>query len=269
MLGCALSKILLIAPVVLAAVITTAAAPALLFVVAPICAVYGATLWWIGVVVATDWARQHQPELLRAVDPTRSTDSATRLQRTRMGHHRCSGRRRARTGMTMAAATRWVTISVSFVAVEADTARSGTSDNAVSTTAVVRKAERRPMKRASRTPTPVKSRVSWAKPASGMAWPSIARGTSIARAATATAVVAAAATTPAARPARQTMGRVVADGWWGWTGWRWWRWWGHRITPWFEGRLVPASPPKRMSGTPIDIREDFSPRCRSSRIPFV
>ena len=67
------------------------------------------------------------------------------------------------------------------MAVEADAARSGTSDSAVSTIAVVRNADRRRMKRASRKPTPVKNRVSWAKPASGMALPSISRGTSIAR----------------------------------------------------------------------------------------
>lgn len=71
-LGCSLAQNLVIAPVVVAAAVTTAVAPVALVVVAPVCAAYGAGLWWIGLTIATRWARGHQPEMVRALDPARS-----------------------------------------------------------------------------------------------------------------------------------------------------------------------------------------------------
>ncbi len=73
---CILAQNVAIAPVALATVVAVRVAPASLVVVAPACAVYGMVLWWAGLTVATSYARDHQPELLQAVDPARS-DLAT------------------------------------------------------------------------------------------------------------------------------------------------------------------------------------------------
>lgn len=72
LLVCALVQNVIIAPVVLAVAFTVSVAPVALVVVAPLCAVYGAAVWWAGLHLATGYARAHQPELLRAVDPVRS-----------------------------------------------------------------------------------------------------------------------------------------------------------------------------------------------------
>jgi hypothetical protein len=62
---------LLLVPVVVAAGITAAQAPAALVVVAPACALYGYVLWRTGVNRAVRWAWWRQPELLLAVDARR------------------------------------------------------------------------------------------------------------------------------------------------------------------------------------------------------
>ncbi len=78
--------------------------------------------------------------------------------------------------MTMAAATRWVSISVTLVLAAADRVMSGTSDRAVRTTVVRVKVDRgrdarRPSVRAITMPMTVQTRVSWANPSTGMASP--------------------------------------------------------------------------------------------------
>jgi ABC-2 type transport system permease protein len=69
---CVIVQNILLAPVVIAAAVAAAVAPIALVVVAPASAVYGGLLWWGGLVSASKWARTHQPELIRAVDPVRS-----------------------------------------------------------------------------------------------------------------------------------------------------------------------------------------------------
>lgn len=79
--GCATSALVMlgslvqnlaIAPVAVATLVAVNVAPASLIVVAPACAVYGGLLWWLGLNLATNYGRAHQPELLTAVNPERS-----------------------------------------------------------------------------------------------------------------------------------------------------------------------------------------------------
>jgi hypothetical protein len=107
--------------------------------------------------------------------------------------------------MTIAAATRWVSIRSAFVAGVASAITSGTSDSTVSTTVVRTKAVRgRRAKRARTTartrPTSEKIAVSMANPRIGMGAPLTSRLMPAARPAAATAAVAALATAAATTP---------------------------------------------------------------------
>lgn len=72
LLVCSLVQGALLAPLVAAAIVGAAVAPVSLLITAPLCAVYGAGLWLVGLGMATSYGRSHQPELLRAIDPSKT-----------------------------------------------------------------------------------------------------------------------------------------------------------------------------------------------------
>jgi ABC-2 type transport system permease protein len=72
LMGCVLLQNLLLAPVAIIATVTAVLGPVWLVVAVPVCAAYGATLWWVGLGMATRWGRGHLPELLVRVNPART-----------------------------------------------------------------------------------------------------------------------------------------------------------------------------------------------------
>src|SRR5918995_4562446 len=134
------------------------------------------------------------------------------------GGERQAGRRFARAGTTIPAATTCVSISTSFEPVVASAITSGTSDTTVSTTVLttnVWRGRRAHLLNDTAMTAPITAPiiVSWAKPSSGICSPSMASGTSAARAMAAMTVVATAAAAPETRPATQSArARVVRAG---------------------------------------------------------
>lgn len=72
-LVCTLVQAVLVIPVGLAAIAGIVAGSAWLVVAAVFAAAYGAGLWFLGLRLAADHARSHEPERLLAVDPARSS----------------------------------------------------------------------------------------------------------------------------------------------------------------------------------------------------
>lgn len=70
---CTLVQAVLVIPVGLAAIVGVGAGPAWLVVASLLAAAYGVGLWFLGLRLASDHARSHEPERLRAVDPARSS----------------------------------------------------------------------------------------------------------------------------------------------------------------------------------------------------
>ncbi len=70
---CTLVQAILVIPVGIAAIVGIVAGPAWLVLAAIASAAYGVGLWFLGLRLAADHARAHEPERLRAVDSARSS----------------------------------------------------------------------------------------------------------------------------------------------------------------------------------------------------
>ena len=73
---CLLAQNVLLLPVVGAGLVSLALGPAALLVTVPLALAYGGLLWWGGLTLATDYADDHQPELLALVSPPARPDPA-------------------------------------------------------------------------------------------------------------------------------------------------------------------------------------------------
>jgi ABC-2 type transport system permease protein len=70
---CTLVQAILVIPVGVAAIVGVVAGPAWLVLAALLSAAYGVGLWFLGLRLASDHARTHEPERILAVDPSRSS----------------------------------------------------------------------------------------------------------------------------------------------------------------------------------------------------
>lgn len=70
---CVMLQNVLLLPVAVAVAIAAFAQPAWMLVVVPIAALYGGGMWLVGLHLATNQGRARMPEILRRIDPARST----------------------------------------------------------------------------------------------------------------------------------------------------------------------------------------------------
>jgi ABC-2 type transport system permease protein len=71
LMGCALLQNVILLPIVVAGLVVAVLGPGWLLLVAPLSAIYGAALWWGGLVLADRWGSARRPEILALVDPAR------------------------------------------------------------------------------------------------------------------------------------------------------------------------------------------------------